>query len=48
MGYKDKDKQREADAERQRRYRAERQRCDKAKQKALLSEGVTVKGVTKA
>ena len=35
--YKDKDKQREANAERQRRY--------KAKQKALLSEGVT-QGVT--
>ena len=31
--YKDKDRQREANAERQRRY--------KAKQKALLSEGVT-------
>ena len=33
MAYKDKDKQRETNAERQRRY--------KAKQKALLSEGVT-------
>ena len=33
MAYKDKDKQREANAERQRRY--------KAKQKALLSKGVT-------
>ena len=35
--YKDKDKQREANAERQRRY--------KAKQKALLSEGVTDKAL---
>ena len=33
--YKDKDKQKEAGAERQRRY--------KAKQKALLSEGVTIR-----
>jgi hypothetical protein len=41
MAYKDKDRQREANAERQRRY--------KAKQKALLNEGVTgviPKGVT--
>ena len=35
--YKNKDKQREANAERQRRY--------KAKQKALLSEGVTGKAL---
>ncbi len=37
--YKDKDKQREANAERQRRY--------KAKQKALLSEGVTDEALLK-
>ena len=37
--YKDKDKQREADKERQRRY--------KAKQKALLNEGVTDKALPK-
>ena len=36
--YKDKDKQREANKERQRRY--------KAKQKALLNQGVTQQGVT--